>query len=275
MRADLVRPARQQLDFRKTVLPVGIENFVLGADFLGAVRRAAEYRHLVLTLVFRDVARQDAAVLLRLAVHQTEVVFFQLAGFHFEVEDPQAFGVFRGDDDAARVAVDAVDKGRRKSLLRFGVIFALVIEVVLHPRDERIKVIALVGMDDHPGLFVEQQNIFVLIDDLELRRRLEELVVLFLALLKELVFDIEGQHVALLQHDVDIALFAVALDALLADVHVHHRLRHGFEALLQKFIQTLTRVVFSDFQCSHSYHRFYHTVFFNKLQAHNGFPCVK
>ena len=112
--------------------------------------------------------------------------------------------------------------------------------------------IAAVLMDNDARLFVDQQDVFILIDDIEPRGCLEKLILLFRLRVKEFVTNEKGQHIALLQLVGDIAFFAVALDALLADVHIHHRLGHGGKALLQKLIQALTRVVLFDFQRSHS-----------------------
>ena len=106
-------------------------------------------------------------------------------------------------------------------------------------------------MDDHAGLFVEQEQVVVLIDDVELRRRLEKFVVLFFALLKELVLDKERQHVAFVHHILGTALFAVDLHAFFADIFVHQCFWHGTEPLLQELVQPLVAVVFADRQLSH------------------------
>ena len=51
-----------------------------------------------------------------------------------------------------------------------------------------------------------------------------------------LVLDVKGQHIAFSQHLVALALFAVELDALFADIHIHHRLGHSLKMLLHKLL---------------------------------------
>ena len=219
--------------------------------FLAAVHGLCKHPDLVLALIFGHVGGQRRLVFLWSAAEQAEVEFFHLARFHLLVEDPQALRVFGGDHDTAGVAVDAVDERRRERLVRFGIIFAFFIQIVLHARHQRVKVIAFVLVHDHAGLFVEQQQIAVLIDDIELGRRLQKIIVLFLRRVKEFILNIERQLVALAQLVGDIAFFAVDFDTFFADIHIQHRLGHGLEALLQKLVQPLSRVVFSDHQCPH------------------------
>ena len=44
------------------------------------------------------------------------------------------------------------------------------IEVSLNVRDERVRVALLVGMDDHAGRLVREQDVLVLVNDGETRR---------------------------------------------------------------------------------------------------------
>ena len=108
MRAYLVGSACQQFDLDKAVFAVEGQDAVLCAYLLGAFDLGFVHRDLVLALVFRKVSAEDIAVLAGLAVNKAEVVFLDLPCFHLLVQYPQSLGVFRGNDNTARVAVDAV-----------------------------------------------------------------------------------------------------------------------------------------------------------------------
>ena len=63
--------------------------------------------------------------------------------------------------------------------------------------DERLTVFrAVVGMDGLTGLFVDEQNVFVLIDNIELRYVNREVGVFLLGSVKKLVVDIELDRIA-------------------------------------------------------------------------------
>ena len=110
--------------------------------------------------------------------------------------------------------------------------------------------IILVRVNDKPGLFVQKQDIFVLIYDIELYGSLHEIIDL-LRRLEEFILDKEGQHIALLQACIYIAFFPVYLYAFFPDIFIHQRLGHIPETLCQKFIKSLVSVIFPYFQCSH------------------------
>ena len=56
---------------------------------------------------------------------------------------------------AAGVPVNAVYQRRGKGVLRFRVVFAFVVQIVLHPGNEGIKVVVFVRVDDQPRLFIQ------------------------------------------------------------------------------------------------------------------------
>ena len=73
-------------------------------------------------------------------------------------------------------------------------------------------------MNRLPGLFVDQQNVFVLIDDVELRRADREVGVFLLRRVEKFVVDVELDEIAFAQARVALSTFAVDLDALEADI---------------------------------------------------------
>ena len=69
------------------------------------------------------------------------------------VQDAQRLGVFRGDDDAAGVAVDAVAQRGRERMLLARAPLAFGVEIRLNVVDERAAVFrAVVRMDGLTGL---------------------------------------------------------------------------------------------------------------------------
>mgnify|MGYP003588448622 CR=1 FL=1 len=80
-------------------------------------------------------------------------------------------------------------------------------------------------MAEDAGLFVHEQDVFVLIDDLDLRRADLEIGVFLRGRFKKFVVDVELQDVALI--DAVVALCALAVDfyALDADIFLQQGVR--------------------------------------------------
>jgi len=81
------------------------------------------------------------------------------------VKDAQGLGVLGGHDDAAGVAVDAVAQGRSKGVLVPGIPLLLLVEVGLNVGDEGVHLFVLVRVAQQARPFVEQHQVFILIDD--------------------------------------------------------------------------------------------------------------
>ena len=112
---------------------------------------------------------------------------------------------------------------------------------------------AVVGMHRKAGALVHKQNVFVLVDDVQLGIRHGEVGVIFPGVVKKLVVDIQLQHVAFLQAGVPVNALAVALDALDADIFLRQRGRKQRNCLRKKAIQTLPRVVLADGKLFHPF----------------------
>ena len=110
---------------------------------------------------------------------------------------------------------------------------------------------AVMGMNGDTGTLVHQENVFVLVNDVELRRGDGEIGVLLRRRVKEFIVDVELQHVALGQTVIPLRPRIVPLDALQADILLRQRRRQQGNGLGQKTVQPLPGVVFSDFQFLH------------------------
>ena len=86
-------------------------------------------------------------------------------------------------------------------------------------------------MDGLAGLFVDEQNVFVLIDNIELRYVNREVGVFLLGGVKKLVVDIELDRIAEMEPRIAFCSLAVDFNALEADVFLKQRSgeqRNGF-----------------------------------------------
>ncbi len=106
---------------------------VLAAGDAGAVQR-----DLLAHLVAPQIVLNPPGGWPRLAENDAQIAFLQLVGFDAVVEDAQRLGRFRGDDDAARVAVDAVAQRGRERRGGVRVPRAGAVQIRLNVRDERI-----------------------------------------------------------------------------------------------------------------------------------------
>ena len=107
-------------------------------------------------------------------VYRAEIVFRQLVGAYLFVHHAQRGGVLRGDDYTAGVAVDAVAERRRERLLARRIVFALAVEVGFDVTNQRVYLLVVVRMYDYTRLLVYKQNIFVLVYDIEVGRKMSE-----------------------------------------------------------------------------------------------------
>ena len=88
-------------------------------------------------------------------------------------------------------------------------------------------------MYDKSGRLVDEKNVLVLVDDVDVRLGVQVrflLAVLF-RLSEKLIIDVQLQNIALLQPIGEVCALAVDLDALDADILVHHaagQQRDGF-----------------------------------------------
>ena len=106
-------------------------------------------------------------------------------------------------------------------------------------------------MAEHTGLFVHEQDVLVLVDDVEPRCADLEVAVLLARLFKKLVVNIEVQHVAL--GDARIAFCALAVELYALQPYVF--LQQGFGQKRHRFaheaVQPLPCVIFTNSQLFH------------------------
>lgn len=77
----------------------------------------------------------------------------------------QRYGILGAQYQPAGVAVDAIAQCRRKAVFLCWVIFALLVQVFLHPSDQRIRGAAFILMYHQPGGLISDKDILILIDD--------------------------------------------------------------------------------------------------------------
>ena len=86
-------------------------------------------------------------------------------------------------------------------------------------------------MDGLPGLFVDEQNVFVLIDDVQFRCTDGEVSVFLLGRVEKFVVDVKLDRIAEMEPRIAFCSLAVYLNALEADVFLKQRSgeqRNGF-----------------------------------------------
>ena len=118
--------------------------------------------------------------------------------------------------------------------------------------DEGVDLLRLVGVDYHAGALVQEEDVFILVQDGQLGLEEGEKQVVLTGGVEELVVDVELEHVPGLEALVPLAPLAIAFDALDADILLQQSRGKQGQGLGHKPVQPLSRVVFSDGQLSHS-----------------------
>ena len=120
-------------------------------------------------------------------------------------------------------------QGERRRVVRIPC--ARLVEISLDVGDERVAVALFVRVHDHARRLVREQDVLVLVDHGQARRFDAAERLLLAHLFKVFVVDVELHPVALGEAAGSLGAFAVELDALEAQVLVHHAARqprHGF-----------------------------------------------
>ena len=247
-----MRAPREQLDLDEGETVARFQRFV-ERDGAASVRHGMVIdAHGVRFAVLAQEAFDAALRRLGAAEADAEVEFGQLAFADLFVQDAQRLGVFCRDDDAARVAVDAVAQRGSKDIFLARLPLALLVEIGKQMVDERIDLLPLVGVNDEPGWLVEQQNVLILVKDVQLWICDGEVDVLLARRFKELVVEVKLEPVALAQAVVALGAGSVDLDALEADVLLRQRGGQQGNGLEQKAVEPLISVIFLDGKLSHN-----------------------
>ena len=188
--ADLVRAPGEQMALHQAQRPLGAQQLIVGDRGLGARLGAVLDIDLVLLRVLEQVVLQPPLRGLRAPVYGAEIVFLDLAVADLVVEDAQRLGVFRSDDDAAGVAVDAVAERGGEGILLPRAPLALLCEIGLDVRDQRVVVPDPGAVAEHARLLVGQEQVLILIDDADPRGADLEIGILLPGLFKEFVVDV-------------------------------------------------------------------------------------
>ena len=187
LRAYLVRAPRQQPALHERELTLTAQHAVLRYRGLAARLGLILYKDLVLLCVLEQIVLKPPGSGARPAGYGTEIELLNLSVTYFLVEDAQRLGIFCRNDDAAGVAVDAVAERRGEGVFFLGLPFTLLRHVRLNIRDKRVIIPSTGAVAQHARLFVQQQDVFILVDDRQPRGADLEIGVLLTRLFKELV----------------------------------------------------------------------------------------
>ncbi len=251
MRTDLVRPSRHQFHFQQGQIPLLPHHAVLGDNFLVARPFRIADRYGIVRGVLAQISVQGVCVFRHFPVHHAVIELPHLVVADFFVHFPQGNRVLCGNHNASRVAVDAVAERGREGLLGGGVVFPLLRQVRPDVQNQRILPCGGILVNQHPGAFVEQENVFVLVHNIQLRLNPPDCAAVLLGRIEEFVADKQLYLVPLAKHLVLLGPRAVDLDFFRADILVRQRLRKPPDRLGKEFVKPLSRVVLSDLQYSH------------------------
>ena len=183
--------AGDELAFDQTQPAAALQRLVERDAGLGALLRGLGDIDAVFLRVLEQLPLEPSARRTRRAVDDAQIPLVDLTVLDLLVEDSQSLRIFRGDDDAAGIAVDSVAQGGGKGVLLQRPPFALGVEIGLDMVDERAAVFrAVVRVDGLARLFVDQQDVFILIDDVQLRRGDGQIGIFFFGGIKKLVVDV-------------------------------------------------------------------------------------
>ena len=194
---DLVGTAGDQLAFHQGQAVFGYQSFVIGLAGLCTCLRGVGDKDPVLFGILEKVTLQAAVSGLRCAFHNGQIPLVQLPVLDLLVHDPQGFCGLGGDNDAAGIPVDSVAQGGCEGVFLPGPPFPLLIQVGLDVVDEGPAVFRTVmGMNGKSGPLIHQQDVFVLVDDVQLGRCYCQVGIVLPGLVEKLVVDVQLQHIA-------------------------------------------------------------------------------
>ena len=218
LRAYLMRAAGYQLAVYQGHVARHGQRLVARLRALSAGRGPLEHAHASAALGLEYVVVHHAVRPGQAAQRYAQVVLFDAALAYAPVHGLQGGLVLGEYHYAAGEAVDAVAGRGGKRALGHGVVFALLVQVGAHVRDQRVQLLLGVGVHDYAGPLVYQQYVGVLVHYVQMPVELAEQRVGFVRLFKQLVVYVKLKHVALGQPGVPRGSLAVHLNALQAYV---------------------------------------------------------
>ena len=167
MDADLVRPAGLELAFDNGDVAVAFEDAVVGDGPFALFRVVVVAEAEAVVGVAADVALERAAVLLDVAPYDGDVLALDRVDEELTGELELGLVVLGDNQQSARVLVDAVHQ-HAHALVGAGLVRGLgAAEMEGQGVDEGAVVVAVAGVDHHPGGFVDDKKVLVLIHDVE------------------------------------------------------------------------------------------------------------
>ena len=246
LRADLVRAPGDKAALHKRETPVGCDRFILRHGGLRPGAGRIVDIDLVILRVLEEIPLEPSGGGARCADDGGEIDLLDLAVFDLFIHDAQRLGVFRRDHDAAGIAVDAIAERGRKAVLPRRVPLALCAEIRLDIGDERIPAPLPRAVAEDARLFVHEQDVFVLIDDIEPGGRDLAPGIFLPRRFKKLVREIDAHRVALGEARLALCRAAVDLYILFPQRLLQQRFRDKRRRLAHEPVEPLPGVVPAD-----------------------------
>ena len=188
---DLVSTAGNQLAFHKGKSLFRGQHPVIGLAAFGAGLGGIGNKHPVLLGILKKITLQAALGRLGGTFHNGKIALIHFPVFDLLIHDPQGLRRFGGDDDTTGVTVDAVAQGGGKGIFLPGTPFPFLIQIRLDMIDKRPSILrTIVGMNRQPRTLIHQQDVFILVDNVQLGSRHRQVSIVLPGLIEELIINI-------------------------------------------------------------------------------------
>ena len=182
----------------------------------------------------------------------TQIEFLHLARPYAFVHLAQCGGVFGCNDYSAGVAVYAVAEGRRKGLLRCGIVFAFLTKICPQVHEKGVVSALVILMHEDARTLIYKNDVFILKNDAKFRLYAPQRAAVVLRRAEKFIADEKLYLIALGKHCVRLGTPAVQLYFFGPYRLVHKGLRHSLHRFGEELIKPLSRVVFAyceNFHC--------------------------
>ena len=126
-----MRSARYELDLKKRIAALLLQNAVFRNDLLKPLRGTIEDLYHIGTCVLHEICRHRIPLPRQDTVYRRKVELADLIVADLFVHFSKCCRVFCGDHNATRIAVDAITERGGKGLLCLGIVFSLSPQICL------------------------------------------------------------------------------------------------------------------------------------------------
>ncbi len=219
LRSNLVgAPGNEFALYQRQPAPIGQHTIIRPAGFAAGLGCIGD-KHTVFLCVLEQVPFQTSRLFGKGTLHNGKVPFVNFPVANLLVEDSQRFRIFCCNDNAAGVSVNSVAQCRGEGMLFPGMPFPLLIQVRLNLVNQCSSVFrTVVGMYGQPRPLVYQKNIVILIDDVQSGGGNRQIGVVLSGGFKELIVNVQREHIAGLQTGVPLCPGTVAFNSLDANI---------------------------------------------------------